>query len=150
LIRKRARRTIRAIEVCVMTGRPFSEQRTKNPPPYHLLQLGLTMPREDLYARLDRRVDAMLEQGLLDEVRALAARGYDWRLPAMTSLGYDQLGHYLRGDSSLEQAVQQIKHDTHLFVRRQYTWFRKYTQLNWLEQPDVATVATLIQTWLHP
>src|SRR5262249_40993123 len=106
------RRTIRALEVCIETGQPFSAQRSKVSPPYHVLELGLTMERESLYKRLDERIDRMVADGLLDEVRKLHERGYDWKLPSMSGLGYAQLGTYLRGESTLEEAVAAIKHDT--------------------------------------
>lgn len=135
--RHNIRRLVRALEVCIVTGRPFSEQRRKSPPPYHVLQFGLTTDRDALYKRLDARIDSMMARGLLDEVIALRERGYDWSLPAMTSLGYDQLGKYLRTELTLDAAIALIKTDTHLFVRRQYTWFRKYLQPAWIDLPSV-------------
>src|SRR5712692_2940128 len=77
------RRTIRALEVCIQTGQPFSVQRRKTPPPFSVLEIGLTMDRAALYSRLDTRIDQMMAAGLLDEVRALHQRGYSWRLPSM-------------------------------------------------------------------
>ncbi|MBX3063464.1 MAG: tRNA (adenosine(37)-N6)-dimethylallyltransferase MiaA [Anaerolineae bacterium] len=142
------RRTVRALEVCIVTGRPFSEQRSKNPPSYQVLQLGLTLDRAALYERLDRRIDAMMDAGLLQEVRNLHAQGYDWSLPSMSGLGYAQLGRHLRGEWDLAEAVSAIKADTRTFVRRQYTWFRKYTQLQWLELPEASEVLSLIREWL--
>jgi tRNA dimethylallyltransferase len=81
--------------------------------------------REDLYARVDARIDAMLAAGLLDEVRGLAARGYGWALPAMSSVGYAQLGVHLRGECSLAEAVAMIRRATRRFVRRQANWFKR-------------------------
>jgi tRNA dimethylallyltransferase len=142
------RRTIRALEVCIETGQPFSAQRSKVPPPYHVLELGLTMERGALYTRLDARIDRMMADGLPDEVRMLHERGYDWRLPSMSGLGYAQLGAYLRGESTLEEAVAAIKHDTRTFVRRQYTWFRKHGTPIWLESPTPEQLIELINRWL--
>ncbi len=158
-----ARRTIRALEVCIETGQPFSAQRRKTPPPYRTLELGLTMEREVLYARLDARIDRMIAGGLLDEVRSLHQRGYDWRLPSMSSLGYAQLGAHVRGEIGLDEAISAIKRDTRTFVRRQYTWFRRHGALHWLEHPRSesdqtvsglepaapASVCRMIETWLH-
>jgi tRNA dimethylallyltransferase len=143
------RRTIRALEVCIETGQPFSAQRRKTPPPYRVLELGLTMPREALYARLDARIDRMMANGLLDEVRTLHERGYDWRLPAMSGLGYAQLGAYLRDETALDEAVAAIKRDTRTFVRHQYTWFRRHGALTWLESPELAAVCPMIEAWLR-
>ncbi|MBP7689174.1 MAG: tRNA (adenosine(37)-N6)-dimethylallyltransferase MiaA [Thermoflexales bacterium] len=120
---RNVRRTIRALEVYRETGQRFSELGQVNPPPFAVRRLGLTLPREALYARTDARIDAMIERGWLDEVRVLAEK-YAWSLPPMSSLGYPQLGAVLRGEIDLAEAVQQIKHHTHRFVRHQYAWFR--------------------------
>ncbi len=143
------RRTVRALEVCLETGHPFSAQRRKMPPSYRTLELGLTMDREALYARLDTRIDRMIAGGLLDEVRALHQRGYDWHLPSMSGLGYAQLGAHVRGEIGLDDAISAIKRDTRTFVRRQYTWFRRHGALQWLEQPASASVCRMIEPWLH-
>ena len=145
---RNVRRTVRALEVCLETGRPFSEQQGKLPPAYEVLEIGLTMEREALYQRLDVRIDKMMAEGLLDEVRALHNRGYDWRLPSMSGLGYAQLGMALRGEVSLDEAVMAIKHDTRTFVRRQYTWFRRHGTPHWLESPAQTEVIALIGEWL--
>lgn len=131
---RNVRRVIRALEVYYKTGRPISQHQRKNPPPYHLIQIGLTRPREELYRRIDRRVDQMLEQGLLAEVERLAGLGYRWDLPAMSGLGYRQIGQYLRGEVNLEEAVALIKKETRRLVRQQYNWFRlENPQLHWFE-----------------
>ncbi|MGC9400179.1 MAG: tRNA (adenosine(37)-N6)-dimethylallyltransferase MiaA [Anaerolineae bacterium] len=128
------RRIIRALEVTLKSGRPFSELRRRKSPPYRLLQIGLTMEREALYARADARVEAMMEAGLLDEVRRLLEAGYGWELPALSALGYQQFRAYFEGEASLEQVVERIKLDTHDFIRRQYTWFRpRDSHIHWLE-----------------
>jgi len=131
------RRVIRALEVTLKTGRPFSEQRRRRRPPYRTLTLGLTMERQALYARADTRVDAMMGAGLLGEVQSLLEEGYDWSLPAMSALGYIQFRPYFEGERSLEEVVAQIKRDTHAFIRRQYTWFRlSDPQICWLRATD--------------
>lgn len=144
------RRVIRALEVCLVTGQPFSAQQGARPSPYRPLLLGLTCERSRLYERADRRVDAMLAAGLVDEVRALVARGYGWNLPAMTSLGYGEIGTYLRGETSLEEAIARLKFNTHSYIRRQYSWFRPDTRIHWLEceAPDLAERAlVMVQAW---
>lgn len=118
------RRVIRALEVYEETGAPISHWQRKEPPPYRILWIGLTMPRAELYRRIDRRVDRMIEQGLVDEVKSLVKRGYSYDLPSMSGLGYSQIGMYLRGEVGLEEAVRLIKRDTRRFVRHQYNWFR--------------------------
>lgn len=121
---RNVRRVVRALEVCLHTGQPFSAQRRHEPPPYHIIQIGLTWEREALYQRIDCRIDAMIERGLEDEVRGLLARGYGWHLPAMSSLGYLQFKNYFAGSESLAQAVAAIKKETRRFIRQQYNWFR--------------------------
>lgn len=118
------RRVIRALEVYHKTGRPISEHQRKQPPPYRILQIGLTWPRALLYERIDRRIEAMMANGLLAEVQGLAEAGYGWEWPAMSGLGYQQLGQYLRGEITLPEAVALIKKETRRFVRQQYNWFR--------------------------
>ncbi len=145
------RRVIRALEVCLVTGRPFSEQQGARPSPYRSLLLGLTCNRSRLYQRADRRVDEMIAHGLVDEVRRLVAAGYDWNLPAMTSLGYGEIGAYLRGETSLDEAIERLKLNTHSYIRRQYTWFRPDPRIHWLdiETPDLeARALALIEPWL--
>jgi len=118
------RRVLRALEVATLTGQSFVGQRTRQAPPYRFVWLGLTLPRAELYARIDARIDAMLAAGLVAEVEGLAAHGFGWDLPAMSALGYGQIGAYLRGECSLADAVQAIRRDTRQFVRRQANWFR--------------------------
>lgn len=121
---RNVRRVVRALEVCLIAGRPISELQRKSPPPYRIVQIGLTRPRPALYRRADDRVEAMIAAGLVDEVRRLLEAGYDWRLPAMSSLGYREIGAYLRGEVSLEEAVQLVERQTRRFIRQQYNWFR--------------------------
>ena len=121
---RNVRRVIRALEVCLITGRPISEQQRKQSPPYRILQVGLTMERTALYARADRRVEAMMDANLEDEVRRLLEAGYGWSLPAMSGLGYVQFRPYFEGRATLDEVVVEIKRATHRFIRRQYNWFR--------------------------
>jgi tRNA dimethylallyltransferase len=138
------RRVIRALEVCLVTGQPITELQRKNPPPYGILQIGVTRPRPELYARIDRRVQRMIGAGLVDEVRRLADAGYDWELPAMTGLGYRQIGEYLRDEVTLEEAIARIKKGTRRFVQQQYNWFRlDDPAIRWVD-PGVTQAIDLI------
>jgi tRNA dimethylallyltransferase len=123
------RRIIRALEVYEETGIPMSSQESKGPRPFEALELGLTMPRDALYRAVDERVRSQIERGLVAEVRSLLERGVPESAPAMSSLGYRQLLPYIRGESSLEQAVEQIRRDTHRYVRHQETWLRRNSRL---------------------
>ncbi len=118
------RRVIRALEVYFKTGVPISQHQHSRAPLYRWMRIGLTMPREVLYARVDARIEQMLEEGLLAEVRALADGGCGLELPAMSGLGYRQIGLHLTGELSLDEAVERIKKETRRFVRQQYNWFR--------------------------
>ncbi len=147
---RNVRRVIRALEVCLATGRPISEQQGAEPPPYRILRVGLTRPRPELYARIDARVDAMIAAGLVDEVRSLLARGYSSRLPALSGLGYRQIIRYLAGELSLAEAVQEIKRQTRRFVHQQQTWFRPDDpRIRWydLSITSHAQVIAIVRAW---
>ena len=134
---RNVRRVIRALEVSSQTGKPFSQLRTKNSPPYNNLIIGLTTERQELYRRIDRRVDLMIENGLIDEVKKLKNMGYGADIPAMSGIGYKQVVMYLDGELSLESAVYQIKTETHRLVRRQYNWFSLSDErIKWLDIQD--------------
>ncbi|MBI5878850.1 MAG: tRNA (adenosine(37)-N6)-dimethylallyltransferase MiaA [Chloroflexi bacterium] len=138
---RNVRRVIRYLEVCTATGRPVSELQRKEPPPYDMLQIGLTLPRPALYRRIDERVDAMIAGGLVDEVRALLARGYSTDLPSMSSFGYKQIAAYLAGQLTLAQAIESTKKETRRFVQRQYAWFRlDDPNIVWLDADARATM----------
>jgi tRNA dimethylallyltransferase len=149
---RNVRRTIRALEVCLTTGRPFSAQRSRIPPPYRTRQVGLTMDRAALYARADARLEVMMKTGLLEEVRRLVEAGYGWDLPAMSGLGYAQFRPYLEGTATLEEAVAEIKRATRRFIRRQYNWFRlSDPRIRWFEPAQQAAeeIATFVGRWLR-
>ncbi|HEX9036755.1 MAG TPA: tRNA (adenosine(37)-N6)-dimethylallyltransferase MiaA [Ktedonobacterales bacterium] len=131
---RNVRRLIRAIEVSEVTGIPFSAQQGRRPTPYATpLILGLTTRRESLYGRADLRINRMLAEGLIAETRALLDRGYSASLPSMSSLGYREIGAYLRGEASLEDARARFEFATHAYIRRQLTWFRPDTRIAWLD-----------------
>lgn len=119
------RRVVRALEVCLTTGQPISEQQKREAPPYRILMLGLTMRRDLLYQRIDERVQQMIGAGLEREVRGLVQSGYGFDLPSMSGVGYGQFAPYLEGRVALEDAVREIKRDTRRFVRHQANWFRR-------------------------
>jgi tRNA dimethylallyltransferase len=132
--RQNMRRIIRAIEVTLATGRPFSEWRHRDPPALMSTVLGLSMERRSLYERLDRRVEQMMQSGLLDEVRGLIDTGYPCSFPAMSSIGYRQLCDYLAGRLTFDQAVARIKTETHRLARMQHAWFKPSdARIQWLD-----------------
>ena len=119
------RRTIRALEVILTTGKKFSEQRGQSESPYHLITIGLTRPRPELYERVDQRVELMFANGFLEEVRQLLAMGYSPSLPTMSAIGYRECVRVIHGELSEEQAKAEIRRATRVFVRRQANWFKE-------------------------
>jgi tRNA dimethylallyltransferase len=139
------RRTIRAFEVILMTGKRFSELRQRGICPYSYLVIGLIRPRHELYDRIDKRIDEMIRMGFFDEVRQLLQRGYSKELPAFSAIGYSQIMDYLQGNSTLEDAIQQIKSVSRKFVRRQANWFKPTDPLiHWFQAGDVRLVDEVV------
>lgn len=131
------RRVMRALEVFHVTGIPASERQQRvdrRAMRYDAVYLGLSLPRDVLYARIDHRVDLMMEQGLEEEVRRALAAGVPQDALSMTSLGYRQIIQYLNGQISLERAVELIKRDTRHFAKRQLTWFRHDPNIQWVDK----------------
>ncbi|XID94415.1 tRNA (adenosine(37)-N6)-dimethylallyltransferase MiaA [Paenibacillaceae bacterium WGS1546] len=131
-------RIIRALEVHRLTGRPLSEAQEQSRgdekrSPYRLCLIGLTMERAELYARIDRRVDEMLEAGLVEEVRRLLDEGVPREAVAMRGLGYKEIAAYLAGETNYAEAVDILKRDTRHFAKRQLSWFRHMKGLEWIE-----------------
>jgi tRNA dimethylallyltransferase len=126
------RRLIRALEVSQSLGQPFSVISRQYHRLYDTLQIGLTAPRPELYHRADARVDQWIKEGWVDEVKQLK-RKYPATLPALSGLGYRQLGMYLDGKISLEEAALRTKFDTHGYIRRQMTWFRRDGRIYWFD-----------------
>ncbi|MBX6423828.1 tRNA (adenosine(37)-N6)-dimethylallyltransferase MiaA [Thermosulfurimonas sp. F29] len=127
-------RVLRALEVCLATGKTFSEMvRTHafRERRYKALKIGLHLPRDELYRRLNERVDRMLEAGLLEEVKALLERGFSPELKPLQSIGYRHMIAYLKGEVSLEEAVRLMKRDTRRYAKRQLTWFRADPEVKW-------------------
>jgi tRNA dimethylallyltransferase len=118
------RRTVRALEVILSSGWRFSGQRQSQPAPYQLLLLGLTRPRPELYQRIDKRIQLMVDTGFVEEVRALLRRGYSPELPTLSAIGYREMIAYLQGKIPLDEAIHQIQRATRIFVRRQANWFK--------------------------
>ncbi len=154
--KKNIRRIIRALEVTISTGIPFSNQRTKGAPLFDCLQIGLDAPREKLYKKIDQRVEKMfnpeyrrgingerhmvsevepsrtINDDLITETKRLMKK-YSWRLPSMSGIGYKETGMYLRDKITLERAKELIKFATHNYARRQMTWFGKNKKIKWFK-----------------
>lgn len=137
--RKNPARVMRALEVCLQTGRPYSEQRTgvRRPRPFGIVKVGVDLPRAELYARIDRRVDRMVADGLEAEARAL----YPYRtLNALQTVGYREFFDYFDGRTSYEEAVSLIKRNSRRYAKRQLTWFRRDPEIRWFGPWDDAAI----------
>lgn len=135
------RRTIRALEVIDITGRPFSSYRVAwddRESVYDLRAAGLTLPLEELSRRIDDRVDALIARGWVEEVAALKAAGVHFSTTSLQALGYAQILDHLDGRLTLDQAIEETKQRTRKFARRQLRWFRADPRIKWFEDPDAA------------
>ncbi len=145
------RRILRALEVIFFTGRRFSEQRKRVESIYDPLLIGLTRPRNELYARVDERIDKMLADGWVAEVSGLLAQGNDANLSALSAIGYREICAFLSGKTTLVEAVMKIKRQTRVFVRRQSNWFKlDDPSIHWFMMDDetIHSVTTLIHAFL--
>ena len=143
--RDNKRRVVRALEVTKITGRPWSQQQTRGESKYDVLQIGLLVPREELNARIDHRVDKMINDGLVEEVRGLRDR-YGCEVESMTGIGYRQLCAHLEGQATLDGAVEEITKDTRDYAKRQMTWFKRDPRIVWVKPGD--SVESLVNTFL--
>jgi tRNA dimethylallyltransferase len=121
---RNVRRTVRALEVILTTGKKFSEQRGQSDSPYHLITIGLMRPRLELYERVDQRIDSMFANGFVDEVKGLLAKGYPPTLPSMSAIGYRECIRVINDEWNIEQAKVEMRRATRIFVRRQANWFK--------------------------
>lgn len=137
------KRVIRALEVIYASGQPFSSFRTGQPQPrnFDTVKIGMELPREELYARLDRRMDLMLEQGLREEATAL----YDQRHHnALHTLGYTEVFDFIDGKQDWPETVRLLKRNNRRYAKRQLTWFRREADMHWLHPTDIDGMAQLI------
>jgi tRNA dimethylallyltransferase len=140
------RRVVRALEMMTFTGKKMAELRKKGPPLIDALQIGIDRTREELFVRADAAVDEMVSLGLADEVRLLLKEGVLESSPAFTALGYREIATALRGDVSMEQAIERIKKLTHAYIRRQWTWFKRDSRIVWVRNAEEGMKK--IEKWL--
>jgi len=130
------RRLIRAIEIIEKSGQPLSTMKSKNEKPKNVLLIGLDFySREDLYKRIERRVDQMFKKGFLEEVKELADV-YPWNIPGFNALGYRQLEFYFRNEISLTEAIEAIKQETRHYAKKQLTWFKRNKDIEWIKNVE--------------
>ncbi len=149
------RRIVRGLEVYEITGQPISqlhERHQREKQPIRSLFVGIEYPRSVLYARIDERVDRMITDGLVDEVQRLVDGGHDRAIARLKSLGYRELAAYLRGEQTLDAAVEQMKMHTRRFAKRQLSWYRGDERVRWLsieEYPDAGAQADAAMGWVR-
>ncbi|MBI2989963.1 MAG: tRNA (adenosine(37)-N6)-dimethylallyltransferase MiaA [Candidatus Magasanikbacteria bacterium] len=127
------RRVVRALEVCILSGASFSDQKQKGEALFDVLQIAPKVAREVLHARISERVDTMIEKGLLNEIQKLISQKYGWELSSMNGIGYRQFKDYFETGLGLAEAVEILKRDTRRFARRQMTWFKRDTRIHWVD-----------------
>jgi len=131
------RRVVRALEVTKLSGKPFFKQQTKGNPKYGVLQIGLLVDRQELNTRIDLRVDEMIENGLVDEVRSLSDK-YRCDIYSMSGIGYRQICSFLKSEIALDKAIVEIKKATRHYAKRQMTWFKRDSRIKWIQNSDEA------------
>lgn len=145
-------RIIRALEIQAATGTPVSIHRQKHgfvKPRFSAFKIGLTMEREILYRRIDRRVDLMLAEGLLEEVEGLLNKGYSPSLKSMQSIGYRHMVAFIRGEVDWSETVRLLKRDTRRYAKRQFTWFRSDPEIHWIHPGDMERLYPAIDLFLE-
>jgi tRNA dimethylallyltransferase len=145
-------RILRALEVYELTGKTISELQgvhrfTDNP--FRVLKIGLHMDREIIYDRINRRVDAMIDSGLVDEVKDLLDMGYSADLKSMQSIGYRHMVEFIEGHSSWEEALRTLKRDTRRYAKRQLTWFKADSEIVWKEPGQLKEIRKTIEKFLQ-
>lgn len=144
---KNPRRVLRALEVATFTGKPFTKQKGASKPVIDPFLIAIKRERDELRARINLAVEAYVEAGWLDEIRKVRAQGIPWDAPAMTSIGYRELGAYIRGECSLDDAVKKTKDATWQYAKRQLTWFKRDARIHWVKNEDEAEA--LVKEWLR-
>jgi tRNA dimethylallyltransferase len=140
---KNPKRILHALEICLMTGKPYSSFRTETQKQrsFQIIKIGLNCNREILYSRIDQRVDRMIEEGLVEEARSVYHLKHQ---NALKTVGYKELFSFFEGNTSLDQAIEQIKFNTHKYARKQLTWFRRDTEIRWFEPEQLQQIIEYI------
>ena len=144
---KNPKRVIHALEVCYMTGKPYSSFRTRQNKkrPFDIIKIGLQREREELYDRINQRVEAMIENGLIDEVKRVEAFR---NCNALNTVGYKEIFQYLDGNWPYETAIEKIKQNTRIYSRKQMTWYRKGPEIRWFHPNDKESIKNFIENEL--
>ena len=145
---KNPKRVVHALEICYMTGKTYTsfrvrEQKTR---PFEIIKIGLTRPREELYERINHRVDLMIEEGLVEEARKV----YPYRkLNSLNTVGYKEIFNYLDGEWDLSFATDKIKQNSRIYSRKQMTWFKRDTDIHWFHPDNVTEIYSFLNAIIH-
>lgn len=143
---KNPRRVLRALEVATFTGKPFTQQKVSAKPVIDPFMIAIKRERDELRERINQAVDAYIEAGWLDEIRKVRDLGIPWDAPAMTSIGYRELGAYIRGECGIDEAVRKTKEATWQYAKRQLTWFKRDQRIHWVKDENEAE--ELVKAWM--
>lgn len=145
---KNPKRVMHALEICYMTGKPYSSFRTqqKKERPFNIIKIGLQREREELYARINSRVDRMIEQGLIEEVGSFVHLKHH---NSLNTVGYKEIFKYLDGEWRLPFAIEKIKQNTRIYSRKQMTWYRKCDDITWFHPGDISNIIAHIEKKIH-
>ncbi|HKL38291.1 MAG TPA: tRNA (adenosine(37)-N6)-dimethylallyltransferase MiaA [Bacteroidales bacterium] len=146
---KNPKRILKALEISLTTGKPYSSflTRKRKDRPFHILKIGLTRDRQELYDRINRRVDQMIEEGLVEEARQFKEKKH---LNALNTVGYKELFSYFNGEISFDEAVRLIKRNSRRYAKRQLTWFSRDPEIHWYHPHQENQIMELIQKYIHP
>lgn len=141
---KNPKRVIHALEICHMTGRTYTSYRTQSckERPFRIVKIGLRREREELYERINRRVEIMMEDGLLDEVHSVLPYRH---LNSLNTVGYKELFMYLDGEWTLDFAIEKIKQNSRIYSRKQMTWFKRDTEIHWFHPDDTSDIMDFVK-----
>lgn len=142
---KNPKRVIHALEICHMTGRTYTSYRTQSykERPFRIVKIGLRREREELYERINRRVEVMMEQGLLEEVKSVLPYRH---LNSLNTVGYKELFMYLDGEWTLDFAIEKIKQNSRIYSRKQMTWFKRDTEIHWFHPDETERIIHFVET----
>jgi tRNA dimethylallyltransferase len=145
---KNPKRVMHALEICYMTGKKYSSfrTRTKKQRPFNIIKIGLRRDREELYERINRRVDMMIEQGLVEEVKQFA---HLKEHNSLNTVGYKEIFKYLDGEWTLDFAIEKIKQNTRIYSRKQVTWYQKDEEITWFHPDDIKGILSYIDKRLE-
>lgn len=145
---KNKRRVLRALEVSLSSGESFTKHSTKSDLIHNSLQIGLAWKRDEIYKRIEDRVDEQIKNGAVEETKSLI-ESYPVNLPSLSTIGYKQIAGFLRGETTLDEAVEHFKRDARRYAKRQETWFKRDKRIKWIDKNDLEAASKLVKDFLE-